>query len=335
MLKQTVLILFSFFVFQTKTQAQQILKSENIKIEILDQRVLDLLDVNAKVDVLAEGLRWTEGPLWVEKEKMLLFSEIPSNTVYKWTSEKGLEIYLTPSGQTKEGASATREPGSNGLILDDKENLVLCQHGDRRLAKMNASLQNPKSEFVNIVDSYNNLRLNSPNDAVFDNAGNLYFTDPPYGLPKQDDSDPAKELMFNGVFVLKKNKELVALCEILTRPNGIAIMPSRNKVLVSNSDPNNAAWYILDPSNPKQIPTLFYDATNEKNGLPGSPDGLKISNKGVVYASGPGGLWIFDEKAKVLGKIIFNMPVSNVALSSDERFIYLTNTSRVVRIPLK
>lgn len=332
--KKAILSLAAVLFFKSNGNTQSVLKSEKINIEIVDNRILDLLDVNTQVDILTEGLGWTEGPLWVDKENMLLFSEIPSNTVYKWSAAKGIEVYLRPSGYSAQVESESKEPGSNGLLLDNKGNLVLCQHGDRRLAKMNAALQMPKSDFINIVDRYRDLRFNSPNDAVYNASGDLYFTDPPYGLPKQDDKDPAKELKFNGVFVLKKNNELILLSEIFTRPNGIAIMPSTNKILVSNSDPQDAAWYLLDPNKPKQKPVLFYDATQEKKG-PGLPDGLKISKNGIVYASGPAGVWVFDTNAKLLGKIIFDTPVSNVALSADERFMFLTNTGRVVRIALK
>lgn len=334
--KMKLFILMAIALVQINCNAQHILKSEAIKVEILDDKLLQLLDPNAQVDILAEGLGWTEGPLWVEKEKMLLFSEIPSNTVYKWTAAKGLEVYLNPSGYTAAGAETSyKEPGSNGLLLDNKGNLVLCQHGDRRVARMNAALHAPKSDFINIVDRYDNLRLNSPNDAVYGANGDLYFTDPPYGLRTQNDSDPEKELKFSGVFVWKMDKELVLLTKKLSRPNGIALLPQKNKVIVSNSDPNQAAWFLLDANEPNQNPTLFYDATQQKAGMPGLPDGLKVSKKGIIYASGPGGVWILDEEANLLGKIIFNSPVSNVALSSDERFMYLTNTGRIVRIPFK
>ncbi|MCA5004645.1 SMP-30/gluconolactonase/LRE family protein [Sphingobacterium sp. WQ 366] len=314
--------------------AQNILRSEPLKIEIHDAELRKIVDSDAKVEVLVEGLRWTEGPLWVEREKMLLFSEIPSNTVYKWTYAKGLEIYLRPSGYTGTVQSPTREPGSNGLILDNKGNLVLCQHGDRCMAKMEAALNTPKSQFVTLVDRYNKLRLNSPNDAVYDKKGNLYFTDPPYGLPTQGDSDPSKEIDFNGVFVLTPKGKLNVLSKELTRPNGIAVFSSTKKVLVANSDPKAPIWYLLDPNKLNQKPQIFYNPTNELKGEGGLPDGLKISKKEFVFASGPGGVWIFDHKAKLLGRIRFNSPVSNVALSDDENFLYLTNTGRIVRIPL-
>lgn len=326
----------SFIVFgSSKLSGQHILKSENMQVDVIDADVHRILDKDAQVDVLVEGLRWTEGPVWVEKENMLLFSEIPSNTVYKWSAAKGLEVYLRPSGYTGAEQSPTREPGSNGLLLDNAGNLVLCQHGDRRMAKMNASLNVPKSDFITLVDRYNDLRLSSPNDAVYDTKGNLYFTDPPYGLPTQNDADSSKELPFNGVFVLKEDGKLTLLTDKLSRPNGIAIMPSTKKILVANSDPKAATWYLLDPTKPNQQPEIFYDATNVLKGVPGLPDGLKISKAGIVFASGPGGVWILDANGKLLARIRFNSPVSNVALSDDEKFMYLTNTGRIVRIPLK
>ncbi|WP_149915254.1 SMP-30/gluconolactonase/LRE family protein [Sphingobacterium cavernae] len=314
--------------------SQQI-KFEKLELEVLDEKVKNIVNANAQVEVLIEGLRWTEGPLWVESEKMLLFSEIPSNTVYKWTEAKGMELYLNPSGYTETATAATREPGSNGLLLDPKGNLVLCQHGDRQMGRMNSSLKSPKPNYVTIVNSYEKSKLNSPNDAVYHSNGDLFFTDPPYGLPSQNDTDPAKELDFNGVFVFKKDGKLNLLTDKLTRPNGIAIFPKSNKIIVSNSDPRSATWYVLNTNNLKQEPTIFYDATPTLDGSSGLPDGLKITKSNIVLASGPGGVWIFDANAKLLGKIRFKSPVSNVALSADEKYMYLTNTGRIVRVNLK
>ena len=166
-------------------------------MERLDPALDSILSPNAKVEIIAEGYDWSEGPLWVENQKMLLFSDVPKNIVYKWTEEKGAEPYLTPSGYTGEKPRA-EELGSNGLLLDDEGNLVLCQHGDRRLAMMDAPLGSPKAEFVTIADKFDGKKFNSPNDAVFRNY-DFYFTDPPYGLEKKME-DPLKEIPFQGVY---------------------------------------------------------------------------------------------------------------------------------------
>jgi gluconolactonase len=163
-------------------------------IEILDPAALSLINPEAKQLILAEGFDWTEGPLWVEDLNALLFTDIPKNSIFKVTKNGELNLYLNPSGYTGEKARGG-EVGANGLILNSEGFLVLCQHGDRRMARMKSSVDNPKPEFTTLVDSYQGMRLNSPNDGVYDQLGNLYFTDPPYGL-EFNINDPSKELNF-------------------------------------------------------------------------------------------------------------------------------------------
>src|SRR5687768_12552633 len=158
-------------------------------IERYDTALDNIISANAAIEVLADGFEWSEGPLWVEKYNMLLFSDVPMNTIYKWTEEKGKEVYLKPSGYTGTEPSLSKEPGSNGLTFDKNGNLVLCQHGNRQMARMDAPLDKPEAKFITLADKYNGKRFSSPNDAVFNSAGELFFTDPPYGLQTQDDSD--------------------------------------------------------------------------------------------------------------------------------------------------
>ncbi|SFW65494.1 gluconolactonase [Sinomicrobium oceani] len=304
-------------------------------IERLDPDLDAIVKTNAEIAVIAEGFTWSEGPLWIESEQMLLFSDVPENTIFKWTETGGKEVYLRPSGYTGTTPSKSKEPGSNGLLLDTRGNLVLCQHGNRQMARMKAPLNNPKPVFETLADRYKGKKFSSPNDAVYNSSGALFFTDPPYGLPMQNDDDPAKEIDVNGVYKLKENGEIVLLTGKITRPNGIAFFPGEQKLLVASSDPGVANWYLLDPEKTGQDPELFYSATNERKGLKGLPDGLKIDKKGNVYASGPGGIWIFDKNAKVLGKIRLEESASNVALSDDEKILYITNDMYVVRVRLR
>ena len=304
-------------------------------VERLDSALDAIIDSNTTAEIIAEGFEWSEGPLWVESEQMLLFSDVPTNTVYKWTEENGTEIYLQPSGYTGSEPSQSKEPGSNGLLLDNDGNLVLCQHGDRQLARMDATLDKPESVFTTLADSYGGKRFSSPNDAIYNSVGELFFTDPPYGLPAQNDDDPAKETAFNGVYKVKPNGEVVVLADSLTRPNGLAFFPGEKKILVANSDPNAANWYLLDAGDTLTTPTLFYSATNERDSVKGLPDGLKINKNGTVFASGPGGIWIFDRDGNVLGKIKLDEAASNAALSADEKTLYVTNDMYVLRIKLK
>ena len=166
-------------------------------IEKFDSALDNIISTDAKMEIIADGFEWSEGPLWLEKHNMLLFSDVPMNTIFKWTEAKGKEVYLKPSGYTASEPSPCKEPGSNGLTLDPSGNLVLCQHGDRQMARMDAPFDKPESKFVSLANNYKGKRFNSPNDAVFNIAGELFFTDPPYGLQTQDDTDQKKEISFN------------------------------------------------------------------------------------------------------------------------------------------
>lgn len=304
-------------------------------IERLDSELDALVDTHAKVEIIAEGFEWSEGPLWVEREQMLLFSDVPANTIYKWTEENGTEVYLQPSGYTGTEPSESKEPGSNGLLLDREGNLVLCQHGNRQLARMDAPLHRPEATFITLAEKYDGKRFNSPNDAIYSSAGELLFTDPPYGLPAQNDNDPAKEIPFNGVYKVKPGGNVVLLTDRISRPNGIAFFPGEKKVLIASSDPHAANWYLLNAGDTLSTPTLFYSATDKRDGAKGLPDGLKIDERGNVFASGPGGIWIFNNGGKVLGKIKLDEAASNVALSADEKTIYITNDMYVLRVKLR
>lgn len=294
-----------------------------------------IIDSTTAAETIATGFTWSEGPLWIESEQMLLFSDVPTNTIYKWTEEKGSEVYLTPSGDSSDEPSRRKEPGSNGLLLDNAGNLVMCQHGNRQVARMDASLKQPEATFLTLVHAYNGKRLNSPNDAVYNSRGELFFTDPPYGLPTQRDDDPEKELPFNGVYQAKQDGEVVLLTDKLSRPNGLAFFPDEKALLIANSDPQAADWYLIDITDSVPTPQLFYSATDESEGLKGLPDGLKIDSEGIVYASGPGGVWIFSSTGKPLGKIMLDDAASNVALSADEKTLYITNSDKILRVGLR
>ena len=294
-----------------------------------------IINKNARIEIIADSLDWSEGPLWIQRQQMLLFSDVPQNVIYKWTARKGKEIYLAPSGYT---GTVPRggEKGSNGLVLNTKGQLVICQDGDRRMAVMNASLQHPTPVFTTLTGGYTGKKYNSPNDAVYNSNGDLFFTDPPYGLEKNMD-DPLKEIAFQGVYKLKKNGQLVLLLDSITRPNGIGITPDQKTLLIANSDPAKPYWYAYDfgPGDKLVNARIFCDATEAAKSAPGMPDGLKIDNNGIVFASGPGGLWIFNKEAKLLGKIKLPEAVSNCALSTDQKTLYITNDMNVLRIKMR
>lgn len=301
-------------------------------VEAIDPELKNSVSTETAVEILAEGFLWSEGPLWVEQEKMLLFSDVPKNTIHKWTEAKGLETYLTPSGYTlpEEGSGGE---GSNALLLNANGQLVICQHGDRRMAVMNASLQKPTSHFTTLVDRLGRKKFNSPNDAAYHRNGNLYFTDPPYGFAK-DDEDPLKELPFNGVYQLTSSGALTLLIDSLTRPNGIIVLDD-STLLIANSDKMKTRWYAYTVKGDSvHTGRIFYDATAEAQAEKGLPDGLKISSKGIIYATGPGGVWIFDRSGKVLGKIKTTVASANCALDANEKYLYITATNYLLRVAL-
>ena len=336
------LFIFSFFAIIAACNNDQENKEQKMNyksigtIERFDAALDDIISANAKPEIIADGFEWSEGPLWVEKHNMLLFSDVPMNTIYKWTEEKGKEVYLKPSGYTGTEPSLCKEPGSNGLTFDKNGNLVLCQHGNRQMARMDAPLDKPEAKFTTLADKYNGKRFSSPNDAVFNSAGELFFTDPPYGLQTQDDSDSKKEIPFNGVYKVKTNGEVILLVDSITRPNGIALMPGDNKLIVACSDVATPNWYIFDVKGDSVTNgKIFYSASEEAKTMTGVPDGFKIDKNGNVFATGPGGVYIFNDEGKKLGLIRLDNATSNCALSPDEKTLYITNDMFVLRVKLR
>jgi gluconolactonase len=304
-------------------------------IERLDPALDEIISPEATPEIIAEGLDWSEGPVWVESQKMLLFSDVPRDTIFKWTEGGGKEFYLTPSGHT-DTMKLGGEMGSNGLTLDTEGNLILCQHGNRQIAKMNAPVDKPAPTYVALAASYDGKKFNSPNDLVYDGNGNLYFTDPPYGLEKQLE-DPKKETPFQGVYKIKPSGGVMLLTDTLTRPNGIAFLPGEKTLLVANSDPQKPNWYAFDINEQDSLTNarIFYSAAGYDKSQKGLPDGMKADKNGNVFASGPGGIWIFNKDGKLLGKIRLAEAASNCALSPDEKTLYITNDMYVLRLKMR
>jgi gluconolactonase len=305
-------------------------------VERVDPSLDIVMNANVVIEVLAEGYEWSEGPAWIESKNMLLFSDVPKNTIYKWTEEGGAQVYLTPSGYTGTEPSKSREPGSNGLTLDTKGRLVLCQHGDRRVAYLDASFDEPRPVFITLADRFQGKRFNSPNDAVVRKNGDVFFTDPPYGLPNQE-NDSTKEIPFQGVYKVSTSGAVTLLVDSITRPNGIAFTPDEKTFIVANSDPGKAIWYAFDLTETDSVinPRIFYNATNDAKSEPGLPDGFRIDRQGNVFASGPGGVWIFNKDGKVIGKIKVPVATANCELSDDERTLYLTSDNYLLRVKLR
>ena len=314
---------------EKKTTTHQVIGS----IERLDPEINSVIDTGAVMEIIAEGYEWSEGPVWLEKQNKLLFSDVPKNTIYSWTEEKGPEVYLTPSGYTN-NIPRGGETGSNGLRLMG-DSLVLCQHGNRQVGIMSASLDAPKPTFRMIAGMYDGKKFNSPNDLAIRSNGHIFFTDPPYGLEKGM-SDSLKEITFQGVYRVTRDGKVSLLVDSITRPNGIALTPDEKTVIVANSDPEKPYWYAFDIAGDSLTNArIYHDASVAAKSEKGLPDGFKISKQGYVFASGPGGLWIFNKDGKLIGKCKIPEATSNCALSDDEKTLYITSDMYVLRLKLR
>jgi gluconolactonase len=301
-------------------------------IERKDPKFDELIPKDAKIEVLAGGLKWAEGPVWDKKANALLFTDIPNNRIMKWSQKDGLVEFLKPSGYTGQAAFTGYEPGANGLAFDSAGRLILCQHGDRRVARLGAD----GKSFETLVDKYMGKRLNSPNDLVFAKNGDLYFTDPPYGLPEQM-KDPNKELDFQGVYRLSPKGELTLLTKEMTRPNGIALSPDEKTLYVANSDPDKAIWMAFPLGADGTISgpgKLIFDATADVKANPnkGLPDGLKVDQKGNIFATAVNGVYVFSPDFKLLGKIVTNDKTANCGWGDDGTVLYMTTNDKLTRI---
>ncbi len=316
------------------TEVIKEIQQEGVSINKVDPALDQVISPGTEVEILAEGFDWSEGPLWLESQNMVIFSDIPPNTIYSWSEENGKQLYLKPSGYTGK-VERGGEEGSNGLLLSPEGNLVLCQHGDRRVAQMDAQLGNPKPEYITIVDNYQGDKLNSPNDATYSRNGDLFFTDPPYGLEKNVD-DPLKELPFQGVYKLDVQGQLHLLTDKMTRPNGIALSVDETRLYVANSDPKYAIWMEFNLLDDGTIDEgkVFYDVTEWVGERKGLPDGLKVHPNGTIFATGPGGVWIFGEDGTHLGTVNTGQATSNCALGNDNRSLYITADMYLMRVAL-
>jgi len=297
-------------------------------LEVNDPRFFTLIELTAPIEKLASGFDWSEGPVWIKQGGFLLFSDVPSNTVYRWKEGEGVSVFLRPSGYT--GATPRGgEPGSNGLTTDSEGRLVLCEHGDRRVGRVEKN-----GKHITLADRFNGKRFNSPNDLAYKSNGDLYFTDPPYGLEKNV-NDPKKEIPFQGVYRLKPSGEITLLTDQMSRPNGIAFSPDEKTLYVANSDPKRAVWmaYDVKPDGTIANGRVFFDATSmvgaAKKGL---PDGLKVDKAGNLFATGPGGVLVFTPDGKHLGTINTGEATANVGWGGDGSMLYITADMFLCRI---
>ncbi len=292
-----------------------------------DPKLDSVVAISARLEKIAGGFAFTEGPVWMPSG-YLLFSDIPNNTIRKWASG-AVSIFLDHSGYGGTDAPVGAYVGSNGLTRDREGRLTICETGNRRVTRLE-----PDGVRTVLADRYLGKRLNSPNDLVYKSDGALYFTDPPHGLPKED-QDPKKELAFNGIYRVK-GKELQLLSSDLTRPNGIAFSPDEKILYVSNSDAQRKVWIRFDirPDGTLEHERVFYDATAET--ADGLPDGMKVDERGNLYCTGPGGVWIFAPDGKHLGTIVLPETPANVGWGGAAgKTLFITARTSVYRIQMQ
>lgn len=297
-------------------------------IEVRDPRLLALLDPAAPIEVIATGFEWAEGPVWDRAQGALLFTDVPANTVYRHRDGEGVRVHLQPSGYT--GA----EPrvgglGANGLAFDAGGRLLLCEHGNRRIG----CFEMDGTRAV-LAERFEGRRFHSPNDLVVHSSGDVYFTDPPYGLVGGE-RDPSRELGFHGVFRLRPDGTVHLVSDRMSRPNGIALAPDERTLYVANSDRNEPVLlaFPLQPDGTAGESRVFFDARPLlQDGDRGSLDGLKVDAHGNVWATGPGGLLVLSPEGVHLGTVRTGIATANCAWGDDGSVLYLTADMHLLRV---
>lgn len=293
-------------------------------IERLDPALDALLATDAKIEVLASGFNWSEGPVW--KDGGIVFSDVPENTVFGWKEgEKAASVVLKPSGSLngKDGQ------GSNGLAVDAQGRLVLCQHGERRVARLEKD-----GSFTALADRFEGKRFNSPNDLVIAKSGIVYFTDPPYGLKKGTDQP---ELDFHGIFAVDASGKVSLIDKTVRFPNGIALSPDEKTLYVAVSDPQDTRVIAYDLATPGAASRVVFNAQSLKSPQrKGGCDGMKVDAQGNIWTTGPGGVLILDKNGKHLGSILTGQATANCAWGGEDRAtLYITADMFLLRVKTK
>lgn len=290
----------------------------------LDPALDAILPKDAQIEKVAGDFTFIEGPLW-RPEGVLWFSDVVGDVVRQWSPDGKVTILFRPGGSDGTSLPVGGFNGPNAMTVDKDGTVLLCQHGFRRIVRVGKDMK-----WTVLVDKFEGKKLNSPNDLVYRSDGSLYFTDPPYGLPK-DDNDPAKELKFNGVFKLTNGK-LQAIVKDLTRPNGIAFSPDEKILYVANSDDKHRFWMRYDVAADGSVSNgkVFADVSAEKE--EGLPDGMKVDSQGNIWGSGPGGLWIFSPDGKHIGTLKPPEQPANCGWGDDGKSLYITARTGLYRI---
>jgi len=302
------------------------------KVTHFDPACANIIDAQASIEILADGFEWAEGPVWVKNGGFLLFSDVPKNTIHRWKPGEGLSVFLQPSGYTGI-LPYGNEPGSNGLLINLKGELVTCEHGDRRIAAMPFGLGGKKT----LADNYQGMRLNSPNDITQHPNGDYYFTDPPYGMP-QKEKDPTRETTWFGVYHIYKTGKVNLVDKTLDRPNGTAVSPDGKTLYVcqsSGSQPYITAYPIAANGKTGKGKVIFDGSKSLKDGKYGIFDGMKVDKQGNIFASGMNGVLILSPEGNPLGQIELGQFTANCGWGDDGSTLYITSDMYLCRVKTK
>ena len=304
-----------------------------VRVERLDARLDALVPAQATAEVVAdlgviEGPHWLEGPAWDRRNQCLLFSDVKANAIYRWDSRDGVRLFMRPSGYTGPDPAPMEEPGSNGLAFDRDDRLLICEHGDRRVTRLE-----PDGRKTVLADRYQGHRLNSPNDLVCRRNGDIYFTDPPYGLPGRFD-DPGREMPFNGIFRIAAQGAVSLVLDSIPVPNGIGFSPDEKTLYVTDGGPDRKRWLAFPVADDGSVgePRVLFDAVD----LPGlgGPDGLVVDRAGNIFATGLERVFVFAPDGTHLGSMFPGSLTSNVAWGEDGSSLFITADTRLLRLRL-
>lgn len=302
-------------------------------LTVIDASFNALVPADARIEKLAEGFTWSEGPAWVQEGGYLLFTDVPANTLYRWQQSEGLSVFLKPSGLAHPDPRTVREAGANGLFAEPDGTLLLADSGSRLVARLDPETRRKTT----LATEFEGRRFNSPNDLVLHGSGAVFFTDPPYGLTGLDAS-PLKEMRSNGVYRIDPEGRVELIDDSLGFPNGVALSPDGGTLYVSNSDPARPVWmaYSLDDHGVVTGKRVFADASDLMgDGIPGLPDGMAVAQGGEIFATAPGGILVMDATGKRLGRIGTGMAISNCTFGDDGRTLYLTSHTMLARLRVR
>jgi len=292
------------------------------EIQRLDKQLDEVISPNAVIEVLSTGHEWSEGPIWYKKEQKLIYTDVGHQKIYQWTEKDSVTLYLDMKDEDLE------RPGPSALLIDNDEKLVILQYGHGQVIKMNAPLNKPTSRFSTFIDNYNGIRFNNTNDATFHSNGNMIMSDPP---PIDENGLKA------AVYSVTPEGAVRKVTDTLSSPNGIAFSPDEKTVYIANADWKNAIWIAADVDKNGNISNgrLFFDATGNAPKEKGHPDGLKVNRNGIIFATGPGGVYVLNPEGKHLGTILNNEFNTNCVLDDKEETLYITSGPKLMRVKLK